>query len=280
MTTTTLPQPHNGHPPLPSLPIPQVEEECPDLGMVLSPSQTKTFLTCPARWCYKYLQGLADPPTGALVLGTSVHTAIGANFSQKILTKRDLDPADVRENFRHAWREKVREATLRDDEDPGDLEELGAALVDHYMREAAPAIQPAAVELPVAGEIAGVQVRGFIDLVEADGRIVDLKTAAKRPAGINPGYKFQLTTYDLLCPQSRGQARLDTLVKTKTVQLIQQSTEIGPSDVRYAEAVYPMVQDAIRDGIFYPRRESNLCSRRNCPFWRECEKEYGGEVEP
>jgi hypothetical protein len=38
------------------------------------------------------------------------------------------------------------------------------------MAEGAPSIQPAAVELEVGGEIAGVKVRGFIDLLDVDGR--------------------------------------------------------------------------------------------------------------
>jgi hypothetical protein len=59
---------------------------------------------------------------------------------------------------------------------------------------------------------------------------------------------------------------------------VQQSCEIGAEERRYAERLYPMVQEAMRDGIYPPRRASPLCSRRYCGYWRECEREFGGHV--
>lgn len=279
-----------GFPPiLQSQPLPTVVEAVPPppddvapdtLAEVLSVSQAKCFLTCPARWYFKYLIGLPDPPTASLGLGTAVHSALGYNFVQKIDSKQDLDIRAVVERFAIAWREQAQIVEFREDEDTGALADTGAAMVVAYMGQLAPTVQPAFVELPVAGAIGGVQVRGFVDVVDIEGRVIDLKTSAKKPAGISPDYRLQLTTYDLLTPQSRGRVALHTMTKQKTVQVIEQSAEIGPADVKFAETLYPMVQDSIRDGIYYPRRDNNyLCSRKNCPFWRACEKEFGGEVE-
>ena len=36
-----------------------------DLGGFLSPSQTRTFLACSAKWWFKFGLGLPDPPGGA-----------------------------------------------------------------------------------------------------------------------------------------------------------------------------------------------------------------------
>jgi hypothetical protein len=273
------PQPRNGRPPVPTVVLAPAELAPSELAQVLSPSQARTFLECAAKWYFKYLRGLPDPPSSSMAVGKAGHEAIGKSMAQKILTKRDLPVEDVVASFERAWKETSAEVEFREEDTPGELRELGKSLVTLYMREAAPAIQPAHVELPVAGKIGGVNVRGFIDLVDVDGVVIDLKTAAKKPNIISPDYRLQLTTYDLLCPVSRGKARLDTMVKTRTVALVQQSTDITPADVQYAETIYPMVQDAIKDGIFYPRRSSWMCSRRNCPYWRACEKEYGGEVE-
>ena len=49
-------------------------------------------------------------------------------------------------------------------------------------------------------------------------------------------------------------------------------------DVRHTETLYPMVRDAIQQGIYLPNRGSLLCSRRHCAFWRACEREFGGKV--
>jgi hypothetical protein len=44
------------------------------------------------------------------------------------------------------------------------------------------------------GEIAGVSVRGWVDLLDLSGRIIDIKTSARKPA-IEPEYRFQIATY-------------------------------------------------------------------------------------
>ena len=147
------------------------------------------------------------------------------------------------------------------------------------MDEAAPWIQPAAVELDVTGEIGGVPVRGKVDLLDEDGRVVDVKTAARKPTGISPDYAFQLATYRQITPGATGEARLDTLVKTKAPQLIQQSYEVSEQDLRATAVLYPLVRDGIASGLYFPNRQSLSCSRRNCCFWRQCEREFGGAVE-
>ena len=141
---------------------------------------------------------------------------------------------------------------MREDEEPAALIDTGRALVRRYMADAAPSIEPKAVELPVEGVIAGVRVQGIVDLLDTEGRIIDFKTAARRPAGITPDYNLQLTTYSMITPGCSGSCRLDTVTKTKTVELVQKSCEIGPEERRYAETLYPMVQKAMRDGIYPP----------------------------
>jgi hypothetical protein len=37
--------------------------------------------------------------------------------------------------------------------------------------------------------------------------------------------------------------------------------------------------EAIADGLYLPRRNSNLC-RDHCPYWQTCEAEFGGSVRP
>jgi hypothetical protein len=88
----------------------------------------------------------------------------------------------------------------------------------------------------------------------------------------------QLLFNEFLTHNTSGACRLDTVTKGKTVSLIQKSFFINEKDRHYAETIYPMVQDSIREGIFLPRRSSPLCSRRFCGFWNICEKEYGGSV--
>jgi len=188
---------------------------------------------------------------------------------QKVETANDLPVAECLDCFRKALGPQLEEAKLQKGEHPMELLELGETMVTKYIEDAAPLIRPAAVEFRVSGVIGGVKVSGYVDLLDIEGRIIDSKSALKPLKGIAHDHRLQLTSYVMITPAASGACRLD---------LIQKSFFINEKDRRYAETIYPMVQDSIREGIFLPRRSSPLCSRRFCGFWNVCEKEYGGSV--
>jgi len=247
-------------------------------GDILSPSSASQYLGCSAKYYYRKVVKIDDPPTGALTLGSAVHTAITENFAQKLETRRDLDAAGVTAIYNVAWGEKAKETEFRDDESPSELKAQGLSLTLKYLEEACPSIEPAAVEYHVSGRIGGVLVQGFIDLLDVTGRIIDLKTAARKPSEVSNDYAFQVATYRQLCPQASGQARIDTLTKTKVPALVKMDYSVAQSDIDATEKLYPLVQQSIRAGHFLPNRNSNFCSKRYCSFWRACTAEYGGTI--
>ena len=250
-----------------------IDEEPP-----LSPSEVSTFFACSARWNFKYRERLPNRKTGALALGISFHSAQKVNFIHKRETGEDLPLEGVRIVFRDAWNDLLESTEFRQDEDPDELKACGESLLTKYMDEAAPRIRPAEVELPVSGMIGGVKVTGKIDLLDVDGRIIDTKTAGKKPFSIDPTYRFQVATYKRLEPRATGEARLETITKTKTIQLVQQSFKINQADDQSTATLYPLALQGMRAGIYWPNRTSHLCSRSHCPFWRPCEARYGGTV--
>jgi hypothetical protein len=117
--------------------------------------------------------------------------------------------------------------------------------------------------------------------MDVDGRVIDLKSAKASPSQIRPDYRFQIATYAKITPGASGQARLDTVVKLKRqVRLVSQSFEVTGADLQHVEQMYPLVQEAMRGGIYVPNRNHYLCSRKYCPYWQRCEEEYGGVVNP
>jgi hypothetical protein len=246
--------------------------------IVLSPTQARTFLGCSARWWFKYGLSLPEPKTSSLSFGLAMHRALELNFRQKLETKEDLEPAGMVTVFRDCWAEQVGLTVFREDENPRELVKLGERLIAKYMDEVAPLVEPAAVEMDVQGVIAGVPVQGRIDLMDVQGRLVDIKTASRRPSCVPWDYAFQLATYRQITPGASGEARLDTLVKTNAVQLVQKSYVVGDADLRATQVLYPFIKEAIRNGLYLPNRDSMMCSRRHCAFWQHCQKEYGGTV--
>lgn len=182
--------------------------------------------------------------------------------------------------IREAWMEQVPETEFAPDESPGDLRRMAERLVAKYMDEVAPTVQPAAVELDVQGEIAGVPVRGRVDVLDVDGQLIDIKTAARRTSCVAPDYAFQLATYRQITPGASGAVRIDSLVRTQTVQIVQQAYTVEERDIRATHALYPMAHKSMDSGMYCPNRQSLLCSRKHCSFWKHCASEFGGRVRP
>lgn len=278
-------------PPVPAPPPPRpasitVDQE---LGQVLSPSQANTYLDCPAKWWFKYGAGLPDPKTSSLAVGCAVDDALGSYFRARA-TGQTMAEQDVLDALDTTWADQEAETTFYDGEDPGELHGLCRRLVSCYLAERAAQVTPAvidgepAVQVPVTGSVAGVRVQGYIDLLTAEGTVIDLKTKKDKPGSIPPDHMLQISTYAVLCPHSRGQAQIDYMVKgrakTSTPKIVTFTRDIGPREILMVESVYPAVQESIRNGVHLPRRTSRLCSRKYCAFWQQCQKEFGGEVAP
>ena len=248
------------------------------LGSLLSPSQANCYLMCSAKWWFKYGLGLPDPKGGSLVRGLAVHKVIETWF-RATMAGAAPEIEDMREPYDAAWDALSADASFAEGDDIGELKRQGAALLRRYLEDVAPQIRPAKLEQRVVGEIGGVKVQGYIDILDVDGRVIDVKTAAKSPSRVDPSYAFQLATYRQLCPGASGKVRLDTLVATKTPKVVTTEYEVTAADQLMTQTLYPRVREGIREGLYLPNRGCNLCSRKYCNFAGACEKEFGGHVE-
>jgi CRISPR/Cas system-associated exonuclease Cas4 (RecB family) len=246
-------------------------------GEVLSPSQVSTYLACSARHWFRYGLGLPDPSGGGAVRGKAVH-AMAAYWMAAKMEGITLEPAGMPDAFEHAWDAAAEGAEFAATDDIDQLKASGLAMTQKYLAEAAPAIEPAAVEVPVTGTIAGVPVRGIVDIVDVSGRVIDIKTKSRKASEVSPDHAFQLATYTQLMPGASGEARIDLLVSTKEPQLVQIDHTPSAAGRQLVERLYPLVAEGIAGGLYVPNRSSSLCSRRYCAFWKECQAEFGGEV--
>jgi CRISPR/Cas system-associated exonuclease Cas4 (RecB family) len=256
---------------------------------VLSPSQVNTYLECPAKWYFERVLDMPRPVSSSLCVGRAVDDAISAAMRRKARREPDLASQDLRDAYDLTWADQAPEATFTADESPDALRETGWRCVEAWMRDMAPRVEPAvidgepAVQVPVSGEIAGVPVKGYVDLITEDGTVIDLKTKRDRPRGIPSDHMLQITTYSQLSPHARGTAAIHYMVKgraaTSTVKCVPFTREITPGHVQYVESIYPAVAEAMHDGLYLPNRTSRLCSRRMCSYWEACQREYGGEVD-
>src|ERR1035441_7428587 len=274
----------------------------------LSPSQAEHYLECGFRWYCRHVLRIPEPVTPALAIGRAVHQVADALLRGKGADRQagracTITQADVEDLAPDLTHDAMATVDAPDTPDP-DIEAERAqdrqdaanqvqAMCELWWRQAAPSIDPAGIEVPVSGVIAGVPVTGIVDILDTSGRGIELKTETKKQQRISASHYLQVVTYAILTapaqppqdpdwptPRSGPGARLDTLTKTHAPGYYSHSLTVDDDAARYAESIYPMVAEAIGDGLYLPRRSSNLCSRRHCAYWQTCEAEFGGSVRP
>ena len=239
----------------------------------LSASQVQAYLACPLQYRFRYVDRLPKPwRAGALAFGTSVHSAVEW-FHRERLAGRSPTGDAVLDVFSADWYAQGLELlVLREGESQASLADKGRGMLRCYVAEATQA--PAAVEQrcevdlvdPETGEDLELRLRGFIDLVEADGTGVDLQTAGRTVNANDLERHLQLTIYALavfLEHQKIPALRLDLLMKTQRPRLERLPTSRTVEDLSWVARLVQQVAFAIESGHFFPS-----------PSWRCSECEY------
>ncbi len=245
----------------------------------LSYSQISTYLTCPLRYKFQYVD-LVPPAftASALVFGQAIHEAVGA-FYQEILTGDELRPDQMIDVYRQAWQSKDGvEIRFFNGDDEDSLTEKAKLMLKVFHDAFDPGVQIIGIEeffeVKFAKEMPPFQ--GYIDLIEESpsGKIsiVDLKTAARKPTKAQTSSNLQLTAYTLgaealgFDPEQLG-LRLDVVTKTKNPELVRfETTRTQQERDRFVKIV-KTICSAIEHHAFFPREDWH-CSQ--CAWADHC----------
>jgi putative RecB family exonuclease len=248
----------------------------------LSPSRVESFINCPLAFRFSSIEKLPELPTVATTRGSLVHRALELLF---------VHPAEDRnaERLSVALDRALNEFIATPDYQLLNLNEAEAAqferdcrdLTARYLEMEDPTnIREIGLELRLAADLEGIELRGIIDRLELDETgdliVTDYKT------GRAPGPKYQAKSlqgvhfYAWLCQEVLGQRPREVrLMYLKSSQVIT-ATPTAQS-VKFLTtrtlAVYQAVEKACTTGQF-ASRQSALC--RSCSFQRWC-PEFGGD---
>ncbi len=239
-----------------------------------SVSQIQTYLGCPLKYRFQYVDHLPKAfRPAALAFGGSIHSAIEWFHRARMLG--ETPPLEeVLNIFEADWfAQNLEPLTFGPTDGKEQLEAKARAMIQVYL-EAANGCRPVAVEEPFSLEIADpetgecldVPFRGIVDLVEADGTLVDLKTAARSTPQDDVDRHLQLSTYALAVFLRTGavpKLRLDVLLKTRQPRLERLSTSRTVEDLAWVARLIQKTTWAIEEGHFFPN-----------PSWRCPECEY------
>jgi len=240
----------------------------------LSVSQVQAYLACPLKYRFQYVDKLEKPwRAAALAFGTSIHAGV-EYFQRERVAGRTPDPASVFSMFEADWYAANLDPLVFSGSDSQEsLAEKGRELLALYVEQTNGKL-PAAIEQPFeidlvdpeTGEDLDVRFRGYVDLVEADGTVVDLKTAARTVGQGDLERHLQLSVYALVAFLQRDEIpslRLDVLLKTRVPRFERPVTTRTLQDLSWTAQLVRAVADAIRDRAFHPN-----------PSWRCSECEY------
>jgi putative RecB family exonuclease len=233
----------------------------------LSYSQINTYLTCPLKYKFHYLDKI-EPPfvASALVFGSCIHEAVAA-FYQSCLEGDPLSPSQVHDVYRQAWESHSQERPIRffHNDAVETLTTKAKGMLDVFHESFDPAVQIIAIEEPFEVNL-GKRIPplvGWIDAVElaSDGTVsvVDLKTASKRYSDHTVHSNVQLTCYSLgakvLGFNGETRFRLDVLLKGQNPELIRYQTSRNEADRERFLKLVKSVWHGIKKEVFFPKAD-------------------------
>lgn len=240
----------------------------------VSHSQINMWQRCPRQWYYRYVRGLRLPPSGPLILGGSYHTALEVNFKQKVISQADLPINDCLDAFSASWDGRVAGAEDIDwqERKPGELKDMGVALVGTYRTKISPTVQPALVEQPFISEIAGVKFVLIMDLQDTNEIVIDHKTAGKSYTQDDVDRDIQASAVShVLGRPITFQNHIALKLKVPRIQILE--TTRGPEDTQWWLNMAEMIVEQMKTGIAPPRPTGWWCSEKWCGYHKICKTE-------
>jgi CRISPR/Cas system-associated exonuclease Cas4 (RecB family) len=261
---------------------PQGRRTIAELTKTVSASRLSTWQRCRLQFYFRYVAGIQKAPTPPLHIGTTVHTVL-QQWNLARWRGCQLEAQELEEIFSRAWviwqegeqidwegkEEAVKNATWE--------------LVQLYLRETPIAAdeKPQAVEVGVEADLTGhglPTLVGVIDLVRTGGRIVDFKTAARRPDAelLAHTSETQTTSYSLLYREATGSKEtgieIHHLIKTKQPKIV--VNELGPVTEAQIARLFRVIEAYLKgvgreDWVPSPGIQCAACEFFNeCRAWR------------
>lgn len=245
----------------------------------LSVTQLKMYLRCPLQYFFRYACGLKTPPTGDLMLGRIVHDTLRENYRQKIQSRQDLPLQQLTDIFSDYWERQIDGTIFSDDEKPGQVKDEGVRMLTAYGKAIAPKVQPVAVEQEflVSTGATALPLKGYIDLIDEQGLIIDHKTTKRSFPENSVAKDLQLTAYAMAFRALYGRdekgVRFDVMVRSSRPNVqprIQQlSGKRTQADIDRFLRLAQQLERGIKAETFYPS-DNYMCGI--CGYGEMCEK--------
>lgn len=245
----------------------------------LSNSQIILYLQCSLKYKFQYIDEIPRPfkPSG-LALGSVIHSALSWFHKQRMAGKPVTLERFLKILEADWYCQKVEaEIRYREGEDEAQLVFMAKELLALYFHQGHNGAKGSEIPFTVplvnlsSGEEIGINLEGFIDLIEEDDIIVEFKTSAKTMDPKDVGELTQLTAYsyafELLHQRPPKLIKLVNFVKAKKPKIIVYETSRSEEDYQRFFYLAKQVLKGIKSGIFFPK-PSFWC--KGCEYEQPC----------
>lgn len=239
----------------------------------LSYSSISTYLLCPRSWKFHYVDKIETLTSPAQVFGSAFHNAIEAHLTTR---------APIIDLWHAAWAEQVKKEWAIDWEAADTPEALyndGVRMFSHpEVVDTLARIKPRAIETKVELYVPDVPVPiiGYVDLIEQDGVLADIKTSSKSWSEDRARTEMQPVFYLAARQQAGSLANLGlkfrhyVFVKTKTPKIQVFETTRSLADLFWLMDMIGDVWRGIEREVFPPNPGTWKCSPQWCGHWIRC----------
>ena len=254
----------------------------------LSWSAVSTFMQCPLKFKFRYLESLPEETlSSSLLFGSGIHQALEEFFRAELAGGPKPTLEKLVYIYRSTWLPADPEAvSLGGSETRESLDRLAVKVLRAFLASDSAGLLGHV--LGVEEEISGLLVEGVPDLLgrvdlvteEKDSlTITDFKTSrGKWSADTVEEASSQLLLYSSLAgafsPKKTIRLRFVVLTKTANPTVEQHFAEINPQKLARVKKIFERVWGAIQTGVFYPAPSVMNCS--GCGFKQACAAWTGG----
>jgi len=242
--------------------------------MRISFSKMGYFKSCPRKYYLRYIEKLLPPKTIPLISGSALHKA-SANEYQKIKDSGASKTSIVVDNCVNIYDGGL--ITARDTGGVIGLEkadkerDLIAASQREYHKRVMVKKKPVEIEKEFTVNLGndGTELTGYIDRIDDDNAIKEIKTAGRTPS--LEMYTPQICLY--CAATKRNKAEIEVVIKKKQPDIIIQKFEFNPLDFTNILANVRQVVDTIKsmDGKpkeYWWQNSGFMCNM--CWYKEEC----------
>lgn len=254
----------------------------------LSWSAVSTFMQCPLKFKFRYLESLPEETlSSSLLFGSGIHQALEEFFRAELAGGPKPTLEKLVYIYRSTWLPVDPEAVSLGGSDTREsLDRLAVKVLRAFLASDSAGLLGHV--LGVEEEISGLLVEGVPDLLgrvdlvteEKDSlTITDFKTSrGKWSADTVEEASSQLLLYSSLArafsPKKTIRLRFVVLTKTANPTVEQHFAEINPQKLARVKKIFERVWGAIQTGVFYPAPSVMNCS--GCGFKQACAAWPGG----